>query len=33
MRVNVEIHFGKRAVLAYLLSSVQEVAHKAGRER
>jgi HlyD family secretion protein len=33
MQVNAEIHLGTRSVLEYLLSSVQNVAHEAGRER
>ena len=33
MQVNAEIHLGTRTVLEYLLSPVQKVAHKAGRER
>lgn len=33
MQVNGEIHLGTRAVLEYLLSRVQTVAHEAGRER
>jgi HlyD family secretion protein len=33
MQVNAEFHPGTRSVLEYLLSPVQKVAHKAGRER
>ena len=33
MQVNAEIHLGTRTVLEYLLSSVQKIAHEAGRER
>jgi HlyD family secretion protein len=33
MQVNAEIHLGMRSVLEYLLSPIQKVAHKAGRER
>ena len=33
MQVNAEIHLGARSVLEYLLSPVQKVVHKAGRER
>lgn len=33
IQVNVQAHVGMRAVLEYLLSPVQKVAHEAGRER
>jgi hypothetical protein len=33
IQVNAEIHLGTRSVLVYLLSPVQKVAHKAGRQR
>jgi len=33
MQVNAEIHLRTRSVLEYLLSPVQKVTHKAGRER
>ena len=33
MQVNAEIHSGTRSVLEYLLSTIQKVAHEAGRER
>ena len=31
--INAEIHLGRRTVLEYLLSPIEKVAHKAGRER
>ena len=33
MQVVAEIHQSRRTIIAYLLSTVQKVAHEAGRER
>ena len=33
MQVDAEVHLGKRSVLEYLLTPVQKIARKAGRER
>ena len=33
MTISAEVNLGSRAVMEYLLSPVQKVTHKAGRER